>query len=71
MTPGHITGMMARRNAWNRVQPSTSALSSRSRGMPWKNEYIIQSVKGWLIATSTMIAVGSTPQMLSWKNGSR
>jgi hypothetical protein len=62
MTPGHITGTMARRKAWNRVQPSTSADSSRSRGMPWKKLYIIQSVKGWLSATSTMIAVGSSPR---------
>ena len=70
-TPGHITGITTMRNAWKRVQPSTMALSSRSFGIDRKNECSIQSVKGWLIATSTMIVVGRMPQTLSWKNGSR
>ena len=49
--------MMTRRNAWNRVQPSTSAASSSSFGMLTKNERSIQIVNGWLIATSTKISV--------------
>ena len=53
-TPGHMTGMMTRRNAWNRVQPSTRAASSSSLGILTKKERNIQIVKGWLIATSTM-----------------
>ncbi len=71
MTPGHITGITARRNAWNRVQPSTSALSSRSRGIDRKKLCSIHSVNGWFIATMTMIVVGRMPQTFSSKNGSR
>ena len=71
ITPGHITGMTTMRNAWKREQPSTMALSSRSFGIDRKNECSIHSVKGWLIATSTMIVVGRMPQMFSSKNGSR
>ena len=71
MTPGHITGTTTQRKAWKRVQPSTMALSSRSLGIDRKKECIIHSVKGCWMATSTMMAVGSTPHMLSWKKGSR
>ena len=71
MMPGHITGTITRRNAPNREQPSTIAASSRSLGIDRKKLCSIQSVKGWLIAMSTMIVVGRTPQMLSSKKGSR
>ena len=50
ITPGHITGMITRRNASKWEQPSTRAASSSSVGMFWKNERSIQMVKGWLIA---------------------
>ncbi len=36
-----------------------------------KNECSIQSVNGWLIATSTMIVVERWPQRFHSKNGSR
>jgi hypothetical protein len=47
------------------------ALSSRSFGMLRKKAVSIHSVKGWLIATSTMIVVGRWPQRFHWKNGRR
>ena len=38
MTPGHMTGMMTIRKAWNCEQPSTFALSSSSLGIDWKKD---------------------------------
>ena len=71
ITPGHMTGTMTWRNAWNRVQPSTMALSSRSLGMLRKKEWSIQRVNGWLMATSTTMVVGIWPHRFHSKKGRR
>ena len=52
-----MTGMTTLRNAPQREHPSTIAASSMSRGMVTKNARSIQIVKGWLIATRTMMRV--------------
>src|SRR5438094_9713953 len=44
--PGPDTGSTTRRYAWKRLQPSTSALLSRSAGMGSKYAFVIQTAKG-------------------------
>ena len=61
ITPGHITGMITRRNAWKWEQPSTRAASSSSLGMFWKKLRSIQMVNGWLIETRTAITAQGWP----------
>src|SRR5882672_9005342 len=44
--PGPDTGRITRQYAWKRLQPSTSALLSRSAGMVSKYAFMIHTVKG-------------------------
>src|SRR5436190_21858491 len=44
--PGPDTGSTTRRYAWKRLQPSTSALLSRSAGMVSEYAFLIHTVKG-------------------------
>ena len=48
--PGQESGKTTLRNALNGLQPSTTAASSNSLGIPLKNDFIIQIVNGRLKA---------------------
>ncbi len=48
--PGAASGSMTCQNALSRDAPSTIAASSRSIGISWKNERIIQTTNGRLKA---------------------
>ena len=49
-SPGAASGSTISRNERSRVAPSTIAASSRSMGISWKKERIIQATKGKLNA---------------------
>ena len=48
--PGRVSGKITLRKAWNLVQPSIIAASSRSFGMPSKKDCIRKVAKGTLKA---------------------
>ncbi len=59
--PGAASGRRAFLNAWNFVQPSTRAASSRSRGRAAKNPIKIQATMGIVMARWTITIPGMVP----------